>query len=408
MNSRERILNSIEGHSTGKVPVDLGGTSVTGISAMACNRLKAKMKIPSPTRVFDVVQQLAMVDEEIIGLFRVDVLDISRIFLDDLDWYETILGDGSKAYFPEWFEPERHEDGSLVAKDPYGKEISRMPAGGMCFDQTFYPWADGYPDDMNLISRAFESINWFAHSHSNYLNIPEDEFRSRTRKLREESDKAITMSGGSKLLETGFFLRRMDNFLMDMYTDPGNVHRLLDKLLEVQMAGLEKKIRAAGDLVDVVRIGDDLGTTGGPLIDPGLFREFLQPRYKVLCDFIKKRTEWKVFFHSCGSIKSFIPGLIEAGVDIINPLQTNALDMDPGTLKTEFGRDICFWGGGIDTASVLPRGSKEEIRSAVLRNCEVLSKDGGFVFAPVHNILPEVPPDNIIAAYEAVKEFNGE
>jgi len=406
MNSRERILNSIGHKQPDRIPVDLGGTSVTGISAMAYNKLKVKLKIQAPTKVFDVVQQLAMADQKVIDTFSVDVMDISRLFLDDLNWYETVLGDGSKAYYPEWFRPERDENGSMHTMDQHGKDTSRMPAGGMCFDQTCFPWEDGYPDDMNKITEAFESINWFAHSHSNYLNIDQDEFRSRTKELRESSDKALTMSGGSKLLETGFFLRRMDNFLMDMYYDPAKVSRMLDKLLEIQMAGLERKISAVGDLVDVIRIGDDLGTTGGPLIDPELFSRVLQPRYKILCEFVKQKCNWKIFFHSCGSIRPFIPGLIEAGVDIINPVQTNASGMDPVSLKNEFGREICFWGGGIDTATILPRASKEEVRAAVLSNCEILSRDGGFVFAPIHNILPEVPPENIIAAYDAVREFN--
>jgi uroporphyrinogen decarboxylase len=259
---------------------------------------------------------------------------------------------------------------------------------------------------MNRITEAFESINWFAHSHSNYLNIDPDEFRSRTKEFRESSNKAITMSGGSKLLETGFFLRRMDRFLMDMYEDPSSVNHMLDKLLDIQMSGLEKKIRAVGDLVDVIRIGDDLGTTSGPLIDPELFYRFLQPRYRELCGYVKQVSNLKIFFHTCGSIREYVPGLIEAGIDIINPVQTNAYGMDPVVLKKEFGREITFWGGGIDTSVILPRGTVEEVRAAVLRNLEVFSRDGGFVFAPIHNILPEVPPENIIAAYEAVKEFN--
>lgn len=116
----------------------------------------------------------------------------------------------------------------------------------------------------------------------------------------------------------------------------------------------------------------------------------------------------KIFFHTCGSIRQYIPDLIEAGIDIINPVQTNAYGMDPGELKKEFGREMTFWGGGVDTSSVLPTAKPEEVRTDVLNRCEILSREGGFVFAPIHNILPEVPPENIIAAYDAVKEFNEE
>jgi len=158
----------------------------------------------------------------------------------------------------------------------------------------------------------------------------------------------------------------------------------------------------------VIRFGDDLGMTSGPFMDLDTFRKFLKPRYKILCDYVKKHSNMKIFLHSCGSIKQFIPDLIEVGFDIINPVQTNCYQMDLLTLKNEFGRDITFWGGGVDTASVINRATPQEVRKDVLTRCEVLSKDGGFIFAPIHNILSEVPPQNVMAAYNAVKEFNGD
>jgi uroporphyrinogen decarboxylase len=170
---------------------------------------------------------------------------------------------------------------------------------------------------------------------------------------------------------------------------------------------LEKKCSALGDIVDVIRFGDDLGMKTGPFMDIDTFREVFKPRYKILCDYVRKHSKMKIFLHSCGSVKQYIPDLIEVGFDILNPVQTNSRDMDPENLKREFGKDITFWGGGVDTTSVINRGTPEEIRKDVLRRCEIFSKDGGFVFAPIHNILSEVPPQNIIAVYDAVKEFNG-
>ena len=210
------------------------------------------------------------------------------------------------------------------------------------------------------------------------------------------------------MLELGFFLRRMDNMLMDLLADHKNLSRLLDKLMELHLAGLEKKIRSLGDLVDVIRFGDDLGMTTGPFMDLDIFREFFKPRYKVLCDYVKQNSNMKIFLHSCGSIRQFIPDLIEVGFDILNPVQTNCYGMDAAELKQEFGREITFWGGGVDTASVLPSGTPETVRADVLNRCEILSRGGGFIFAPIHNILPEVPPENVIAAYKAVGEFNGD
>ena len=174
----------------------------------------------------------------------------------------------------------------------------------------------------------------------------------------------------------------------------------------MHLASLEKKCRTLGDIVDIIRFGDDLGMTSAPFMDLYTFRKLLKPRYKILCDYVKKNSNMKIFLHSCGSVKQYIPDLIEAGIDILNPVQTNCYDMDPIDLKKEFGKDIVFWGGGVDTASVINRGTPEDVRKDVLKRCEIFSKDGGFVFAPIHNILSEVPPQNIVAAYNTVNEFN--
>lgn len=406
MTSRERVLNAINHKEPNKIPIDLGASTVTGISAIAYNKLKERLGLDLPTRVFDVVQQLAEVDESILNIFHVDALDLNNMLMDDLGWYPVTLGDGSRGEYPQWFKPEEAEDGSFFLKDHKGEVMSRMTRNGTCFDQTLFPWEQGYPSDFNDIGEAFRSISWTSHSHTKYINIDDRELRERTMRLRESTDRAIVMSGGAKLLELGFFLRRMDNMLMDLLADHENLARMLDKMMELHMAGLEKKIRAVGDLVDVIRFGDDLGMTSGPFMDLEVFRKFFKPRYRELNNYVKQHSNMKIFLHSCGSIRQFIPDLIEAGFDILNPVQTNCYGMDARDLKNDFGKEITFWGGGIDTSSVLPTGTPEEVRADVLERCEILSKDGGFVFAPIHNILPEVPPENIVAAYEAVNEFN--
>ena len=407
MNPRERILCSIEHKQADRIPVDFGASTVTGISALAYNRLKMKLGISSTTRIFDVVQHLALVDMDIINSFGVDAIDLNRIFMDDLEWYPVTLEDGSKASYPNWFRPEKDSDGSQFLRNNKGLVMSRKPKNGNGFDQSIFPWQNAYPNNFDNIGEAFESINWIAHSHTKYINVNENQLRSRTKQLRESTDKAIVMSGGAKLLELGFFLRRMDNFLMDLLADQENLTKLLDKLMDLHLAGLEKKLSAVGDLVDIIRFGDDLGMTSGPFMSLEVFRKFFKPRYKVLCDYVKQNSNMKIFLHSCGSISQFIPDLIEVGFDILNPVQTNCAGMDAATLKKEFGSELTFWGGGVDTASVLPTASTEEVRADVLNRCDILSKNGGFIFAPIHNILPEVPPENIIAAYNAVHEFNG-
>ncbi len=404
MTSRERIIASINHIQPDKVPIDLGSSTVTGISAIACNKLKKHLGITSRTRVFDVVQQLAEVDMEIVNMLGVDALDINRVSADGNDWYDVVLSDGSRAQYPSWFRPVRSEDGSMYTTDGNGTVISRKAADATFFDQMHFPWEDGYPENPDDLKEALKKISWVVHSHSSNLN--ETELRNKLMTLKESTGKALVMSGGVKLLELGFFIRRMDNFLMDLMIGDEKLSGLLDSLVDMHLSGLEKKCRNVGDIVDVIRFGDDLGMTSGPFMDLATFRKYLKPRYKILCDYVRKHSSMKIFMHSCGSIRQFIPDLIEVGFDILNPVQTNCYGMDLVALKNEYGRDITFWGGGVDTSSVISRGTPQDIRRDVLIRCEILSRDGGFVFAPIHNILSEVPPQNVMAAYNAVREFN--
>jgi len=406
MNSRDRIMAAINHRQPDKIPVDLGSSTVTGISAIAYNKLKSHLKINSPTRVFDVVQQLANVDMEIVELFGVDALDINRVTTETDDWYEVDLADGSKAEYPSWFRPVKSPDGSWYTTDGDGLILSRMPAGAAFYDQMHFPYEKGYPENFENLKDSLKKISWVVHSHASNLNAAE--LREKLIHLKKTTDKALVMSGGAKLLELGFFIRRMDNFLMDLMVEQDKLCEMLDILVDMHLSGLEKKISAIGDIVDVIRFGDDLGMTSGAFMDMATFRKIFKPRYRILCDYVKQHSNMKIFLHSCGSIRQYIPDLIEVGFDILNPVQTNCYDMDPFALKKEFGKDITFWGGGVDTASVLNMGSPEDVRKDVLNRCQIFSSDGGFVFAPIHNILSEVSPQNIVAAYNAVKEFNGE
>jgi uroporphyrinogen decarboxylase len=231
--------------------------------------------------------------------------------------------------------------------------------------------------------------------------------RKRTIQLRESTDKALLVVCGCNLFEWGTFLRRMDNFLMDLLCDPYNVEKLLDQLLERHLATLEKVCRSVGDIADVIRFGDDLGMSTGPLIDPETYNRFFKPRHKVLCDYVKSHSKMHTFIHSCGSVSLLMADMIDAGIEIFNPVQTNAYNMSPSFLKNEFGKDCTFWGGGVETAGTLNEGPPEKIRDQVLERLEIFSAGGGYVFNTVHNILPDVPPRNIITMYDAVAEFNG-
>ena len=198
----------------------------------------------------------------------------------------------------------------------------------------------------------------------------------------------------------------MDNFLMDLVAEPEKVEALLDALMERHMAVLAKACEAVGDVVDLIKFGDDLGTNGGPFMSPDTYRKLFKPRHTMLCEHVHKHSGMKPFLHSCGSIRALLPDLIEAGFDVINPVQTSCFGMEPAGLKKDFGNDICFWGGGCDTRTVLPYAPPREVKEHVKQRLEILTPGGGFVFNTVHNILPDVPPENVVAMFEAIREFS--
>lgn len=395
------------------MPVDLGSTPSSGISAIAYKNLKHFLGMKQgQTRIYDVVQQLAQPEDAILDHFHIDVLDIGRTFNEKDDhWYDITMADGGMAQYPVWFKPLRQSDRSFgVEKNK--QVIARMPAGAVFFDQTYFPYVDSYPETYANLPDAMQMVLWAALAHSPWDHAHEDDFwqqlRERTLHLRQHTDRALMVVCGCNLFEWGTFLRRMDNFLMDILADQTNVEAMLDALMEIHLNTLEKVCTAIGDLVDLLRFGDDLGMVSGPFMSPEIYRQLFKTRHTLLNEYVHKNSPMKTFLHSCGSIYALMPDLIEAGYDVINPVQTNCLNMDPVTLKNEFGKDITFWGGGCDTVSVLNQASPAEVKKHVLQRMEILSPGGGFVFNTVHNILPEVRAENIIAMFDAVFEFNGD
>jgi uroporphyrinogen decarboxylase len=413
MTSRQRLLAAIEHRQPDRVPVDLGATASSGVSAIAYGNLKRHLGINTGhTRIYDVVQQLAQPEDFILDRFHVDVVDVGRTFnTRDADWYDITVADGQPAQYPVWFHPEKQPDGSFIARHKDGTDLAHMPAGGTFFDQTCFPYVDGYPDNYANLRQDMTKILWAAFVHSPWDHASEPDFwqqlRDRAIALRKSTDRAILLACGCNLFEWGTFLRRLDNFLMDTYTEQDQVERLLDALMEVHLAGLAKICEAVGDVVDILKFGDDLGMDSGPFMAPEVYRKLFKARHAKICEFTHKHSKAKAMLHSCGSIYALLPDLIEAGYDIINPIQTNCRDMDPVRLKQEFGNDVCFWGGGCDTRQVLNRGTPQAVKDHVKQRLEIFAPGGGFVFNTVHNILPEVPPQNIVAMFEAIAEFNG-
>ena len=413
MTSRERVLAAIRHQEPDRVSVDLGSTPSSGISVIAYHQLKKYLGMTEgQTRVYDVVQQLAQPEQMILDRFRIDVVDIGRTFnTTDQDWYDVTAADGSPAQYPAWFHPEPQTDGSWLVHDKDGTLIAKMPEGGTFFDEMCFPYLDGYPENYDTLPKAMGKVLWAALVHSPWDHAGDPDFWQTLRHnalfLRAHTDRALMVVCGCNLFEWGTFLRRLDNFLMDLVVEQTQVEKLLDALMEQHLATLEKVCQAVGDIVDVLRFGDDLGMDSGPFMRPATYRKLFKPRHTILCDYVKTHSQMHTFLHTCGSIYKLIPDLIDAGFEVINPVQTNAKDMEPERLKREFGKDITFWGGGADTRFVLNRATPTEVKEHVKRRLEIFAPGGGFVFNTVHNILSDVPPENVVAMFEAIAEFHG-
>jgi uroporphyrinogen decarboxylase len=411
MNSRERILSAINHTQPDRVPVDLGATPSSGISMVAYQNLLKYVGLENYRNlVYDVVQEVAQPDMSLLDRFNVDVVDIGRFFNDHDDYWHTLeLIPGYPGYYPKWFNPVRQPDGVWLAQGKTGEFIGKMAFGATFFDQTVFPYLDGYPDNYRNLQIDMSRVSWGGFGISPFDRKGDDDFwntlREKTLKIRAMTDKALVAGVGCNLFEWGTFLRRIDNFLMDLYLEPSNVHKLLDKLVERHLEFLSKVCEAIGDVVDIFKLGDDLGTNIGPFMPPEIYREYFKPRHKLMCDFIHSNSSAHTMLHCCGGIYELIPELTGAGFEILNPVQINAINMEPERLKKEFGRDMTFWGGGCNTQSILNHATPAQIRDHVRRNLEIFSPGGGFVFTTVHNILPDVPPVNIMAMYEAVMEF---
>jgi len=411
MNSRKRILAAIHHQEPDGVPVDLGATPSSGISVIAYANLKQYLGLSQGhTRVYDVVQQLAQPEKVILDHFRIDVLDIGRTFnIQDQDWRDFTLPGNMSVQVPAWFHPVQQPGGSWAAYDSEGTQLAVMPQGATFFDQTCFPYIDGYLDSYTDLGYWMGKVHWSGLAHSPWDHASEQDFwtqlRQRALALRQSTDQALVIVAGCNLFEWGTFLRRMDNFLVDLVSDQTNVERLLDALMEKHLQTLEKVCQAVGDVADILRFGDDLGTDQGPFMSPATYRKLFKPRHRMLTEYVKSHSQMHTFLHSCGSIYKLLPDLVEAGYEIINPVQTNARDMQPERLKREFGGSLVFWGGGCDTRHILNRGTPAQVKDHVRRNIEILAPGGGFVFNTIHNILPDVPPQNIVAMFEAVNEY---
>ncbi|HVP12964.1 MAG TPA: uroporphyrinogen decarboxylase family protein [Phycisphaerae bacterium] len=403
MTSRQRVLAAIEHVQPDRAPVDFGAHRSSGIMAIAYRALRRHLGLPERLpRVYDMIQQLAIIDEDVLARFGVDAIELGRGFChEDRHWKPWRLPDGGECLIPAWIDV-REQGGDWVLHSPSGRPVGIQKAGSLYFEQIHWPYLDGVPADLSGLAAAMSEVSWAAASPPG----PGADLAAGARDFRTATDRAIVALFGGNLLEWGQFLCRNDRFLLFLRRDARGAHRLLDALVELHLANLEKFLAAVGPHVDIVLFGDDLGMQTGPQMSPATYHDFFFPRHRLLWQRAKQLGDVKIMLHCCGGVRPLLDDLIAAGLDAINPVQISCAGMEPADLKRDFGGRICLWGGGCDTRHILPHGTPDQVRAHVLEQLATFAPGGGFVFQQVHNIMADVPPHNIVAMFDAVAEFN--
>jgi uroporphyrinogen decarboxylase len=374
MTHRERILTTLKHKQPDRVPLDLGGTGCSTMTVKTYGRLRAYLGLPpEPLPVKWSIRSTTVVpDEAILRRFDVDARPVrlgnparrpEREISDDIvldEWGVT------------W---KRHGDSHFINSDG---PLSRL-ADPTLQDLEKLAWPE--PADPG----RFEGL------------------RDRARKLHEETDYAVILNLSNGPVHQCQYVRGYTTWLEDLLLRPAFAEAFIDRVADILIETANRALQEAGAYVDLVMYGDDIATQNATLLRPDLYRRMIKPRHQALADAIHHHGK-PILYHSCGSVYALIPDLIEAGIDALNPVQVSAANMATERLKREYGRELTFW-GGIDTHRVLPTGTPEEVREEVKRRIHDLGADGGYVLSAVHNIQPEVPPENIVAMYEAGLEY---
>jgi len=370
MTPRERVLAALEHREPDRVPIDFGGMS-TGIEVEAYNRLKNLIGFKGETKTF--VRDHVEIDEPILERFGVDTRYLR-------------LGP------PRNFVMTIEKDNSFV--DLWGTRW-RKPPSSFYWDMVAYPITEP-------TLTALKKYRWpDPHDPGRTEGLKE-----RAKNLLENTDYAVVLDTiGFGVFETGWLLRGIENFLMDIAAEPKFAEALIQGVADYYVSLYDRVLGEVGEMIQVVMVGDDLGTQKGPMISLKTYRNFIKPAQKKVWQFIKSKTQARLFLHSCGSVRQFLPDWIELGLDILNPVQVAAKGMDPKELKREFGKDLTFWGGGCDTQRVLSFGTPEDVENEVRQRIYEFAPGGGFVFNQIHNIQPQVPPQNILRMFATALKY---
>ena len=418
MNSRERLDIAINHQEPDQIPLDLGGSATTGIHVSSVYLLRQWLGLDSPgtpVKVVEPYQMLGEVSHDLIEALGVDVIGIggskNMFGFRNENWKPWITFDGTPVLVPEAFNTTLEPNGDILMYPEGDTSVppsGRMPSGGYYFDAIIRQGPiteDGLNPQDNLEEFTIISSKELEH------------FASEIEQVYTQTDKAILANfGGTAFGDIALVpatqmknpkgIRDVAEWYMSTITRRTYVWTVFEKQCEIGLVNLAKIYEAVGDRVTAVFLtGTDFGAQNGPFISPKTYRELYQPFHKIINDWIHKNTEWKTFMHSCGSIYRLIPDFIESGFDILNPVQTSAADMGPSRLKTKFGDQIIFWGGGIDTQQTLPFGTPDDIRAQVKERMAIFGLGGGFVFNTIHNIQAGIPQENLAALFEAVEEY---
>lgn len=419
LSSRERVLTALEHEEPDRVPLDLGGSPTTGMHVSTVYALRQALRLDPPETPVKVVEPFQMLGEiapdlqEALGVDVVGLSSKTNFFgFKNEDWKPWRLFDGTPVLVPGKFNTEPNDDGSIYMYpqgDKSAAPCARMPRGGFYFD---------------ALDRQIRPVDWDNLDVKDNLEefgpISSEElefFRREAERLYQETDKAILANFGG----TGFGdialvpalhlkepkgIRGVKEWYMCHVRRPGFILKVFEAQCEIGLDNLRKLYKVVKDRVTVVFItGTDFGTQRGPIMSIATYRKLYKPFHKRINDWIHENTMWRTFIHSCGSIEPLIPEFIDAGFDILNPVQTSAANMDPHMLKRKYGDKITFWGGGVDTQHTLPFGTPDAVRREVHERIRIFGPGGGFVFNTIHNVQPRIPVENVIAMYEALRDF---
>ena len=379
MNPRERVMLALNHQEPDRIPIDLGATIVSSIVKSTYIPLKQTLGLEvEDIKMLDYVQQLPYVDEALLKRFDVDFRMVQL---------PAATAPGLNIF----------EEGNYYAFiDRWGSKLHMPKEGGL-----YYDWVD-FP----IKEPTLEALNTY---HWPRPDPPEliDRLAEQARSLYENSDYALVGSAviGGGIFEQPARTMGLENFMMALISEPQFADRLMDQVTDIYIESCKNYLDKVGQYLNVFTFWDDLAGQDGWLIRPEIYRKMIKPKQRRLVEAIKKKTGAKLFYHSCGATRGLIPDLIELGFDILNPVQVSARGMDSRKLKQDFGRDIVFWGGGVDTQHVLPFGSPQEVADEVKRRIDDLAPGGGFVFAAVHNIQAYVPPENIVTMFDTALQY---